>query len=413
MIQLHSRRSRIGFLGALYLVQGLPYGFQAKALPIYLREQGISLETIGYLSLLALPWMLKALWAPLVDRFYLPAVGRRRSWVLPMQAGMAACAAAGAFARMPEDMHLLAGLILLMNVFAATQDVAVDGWAVELLGQDELGPANAAQVVGYKLGMLLSGGLLVTATASIGWSGLFAVMAGLTLAVLVLVGITEESPPAAESPPPDSLADILRALKLALARPGVGWVMAFIVSYKLGETLIDAMFKPFLVDQGFTAPQIGLWVGTWGTVASLLGSLAGGALAARLPLLRAVGIAATLRVLPELGQLGLAVAAGAGGPLAEVGVIAVTCGEHFFGGLLTTAMFAWMMSQVDRRIGGTHYTVLASVEVLGKLGAGFVSGRIAASLGYVGVFGLGVGLGVAYLALLWPLSRAPRPQTSR
>ena len=132
------KRKTIALLLALYFVQGLPFGFQAVALPVYLRQQGASLAEIGLVGVLAAPWMLKMLWAPLVDRYHWPRLGRRRSWILPAQAGLALSCAAAA---------------------------AVGGTNLTLL----LGLGNAAQVVGFKFGMLTGGGLLVWMSQWIGW----------------------------------------------------------------------------------------------------------------------------------------------------------------------------------------------------------------------------------------------------
>ncbi|MFP2898500.1 MFS transporter [Corallococcus sp. 4LFB] len=285
--------SRLWLLCALYFVQGLPFGFQVTALPVYLRSRGVSLAALGFAGALSLPWMLKALWAPLVDRYGSARVGRRRSWILPMQAGLALACAGAAFAAGRDSMPLLLGLIFVMNLFAATQDIAVDGFAVDLLRPDELGPGNTAQVVGYKLGMLTGGGLLVWASARIGWSGLFLAMAALCLTVFTVVLFVREPPPREaeghESPRLDWPA-LWARIRTALTVPGTGWLLLFIGTYKLGETMSDVLYKPFLVDAGYTPARIGLWVGTWGTAASLLGSACGGLLAARLPLLRAVAL---------------------------------------------------------------------------------------------------------------------------
>src|SRR6185503_12356115 len=148
------------------------------------------------------------------------------------------------------------------------------------------------------------------------------------------------------------------------------------------------------------ADRIGLWVGTWGMLLSILGSVAGGFLAGRVPLLRAVGIAASLRVLAVGAEWWLSLV-----HLTPARVIAVTCIEHFFAGLLTTAMFAFMMSRVDRRIGATHYTLLATVEVWGKLPAAALSGVVAQATGYATLFGISVVLSAAFLWLLLPLAR--------
>ncbi|WP_239014005.1 MFS transporter [Archangium violaceum] len=403
---------KLGLLSALYFVQGLPYGFQTTALPVYLRTQGVSLMVISSIGLLAAPWMGKALWAPLVDRYGSERIGRRKSWILPMQAGMAAACAAAAFVPVQGALPVLLGLVFVMNLFAATQDIAVDGFAVDLLEPRELGWGNSAQVVGYKVGMLTGGGLLVWMSDAIGWRGLFLTMAGLSLLVLGVAALAREPRHVAEGPGGEgarlSWDEVKERLLSLWHQPGTGWMLLFIGTYKLGETMVDVLFKPFLVDMGFTAAQIGQWVGTWGTVASLLGSAAGGLLASRMPLLGALALASCLRVFPLGGEWWLALH----GPTAS-GVIAVTVAEHFFGGVLTTVLFAFMMSRVDRRIGATHYTLLASVEVLGKSPGGPLAGLLATGAGwsYADVFLFGMVLSVAFVLLLFPLRRTePSPQ---
>jgi MFS transporter, PAT family, beta-lactamase induction signal transducer AmpG len=404
---------KLGLLGALYFAQGMPYGFQSKALPVYLRSHGVSVMTITVLEVLVLPWMLKALWAPLVDRYGSERFGRRKSWIVPMQLGLVLTCAAAAFVPIESQLPLLLGLVFLMHLFAATQDIAVDGFAVDLLAPQELGGGNSAQVMGYKLGMLTAGGLLVWMLDLIHWRGLFLAMAALSLLVLGVVLLTREPRPRVEEGAKDerlSWAELRDKTRAALLLPGTAWMLLFIGTYKLGETMVDVLFKLFLVDAGFKAAQIGQWVGTWGTVASLLGSAAGGVLATRMPLLGALALASCLRVFPLGWEWLLALQ----GPT-ETSVIAATVAEHFFGGVLTTTMFAFMMSRVDRRIGATHYTLLASVEVLGKGPSGPFAGLLYSQLGwsYAEVFLLGTVLSVVFVGLLLPLRRtAPSPRST-
>ncbi len=399
---------KLGILGTLYFVQGLPFGFQATALPVYLRDNGMSLTAIGLVTALALPWSLKLFWAPLVDRFGSATFGRRRSWILPLQIGLMLACGAGAFASPAEQTHLLLVLVFLMNLFAATMDIAVDGLAVDLLELAELGKGNIAQVVGYKIGMLTGGGVLLWASAFIGWKGLFFAMAALVaLSSLVTLAYREryhENPQLPGSPlDHPRIREVLALLKRSLTVGGAGWLLLFIGTYKLGENMADTMFKPFLVDAGYGGQQIGLWVGTWGMLFSIVGSTAGGLAASRFPLLRVVGVAAALRAVPVAGEWWLSVVEPTAGR-----VIAVTSLEHLFGGALTTALFAYMMSRVDKRIGATHYTMLASIEVWGKQPAAMVSGAITHATSYSFLFGLATVLSVAFLALLVPLSRHQR-----
>lgn len=394
---------KLFILSTLYFIQGMPYGFQLLALPIYLRAEGVSLTGIGLAGALALPWSLKVIWGPPVDRFSSRRFGRRRSWILPLQIGLALSCAVAAF--IPAESGLLALLlaVLAMNFFAATMDVAVDGLAVDVLRRDELGYGNIAQVVGYKLGMLTGGGLLVWASAWIGWKGLFLAMATLVAGALVVTLSFREAPtdPGTSVSSETSLKRVIAELYRAVRVPSALWLLFFIGTYKLGEAMADTMFKPFLFDQGFDQQQIGLWVGTYGMLLSLVGSVVGGVMASRWGVLRAVTITVVLRALAVAGEWWLTFVT-----VTPAKVLAVITAEQLCGGAVTTAMFAFMMSRVDRRIGATHFTLFATVEVTGKLVASWLSGFIADQTSYSTLFGLATALAVAFLLLLVPIYRA-------
>ena len=399
---------KAGILWTMYFTQGLAFGFGATALPVYLRDTGMSLTGIGLTTALALPWSLKIFVAPLVDRFGSRRFGRRKSWILPLQIGLSLVCGVAALITPDQKLSLLLMAVFLMNLFAATMDVAVDGLAVDILEVRELGKGNIAQVVGFKAGMMTSGGLLLWATGWIGYEGLFLSMAVLVgLCVLVTLGYKESHHADRQLPgsPLDHprIANVLSLLKRSLAKPGAGWLLLFIGTYKLGENMADTMFKPFLVDAGYQAQEIGLWVGTWGMLLSIAGTTCAGLLASRWPLLRVVAVAAFLRALPVGGEWWLSVV-----EPTRMRVQAVTYAEHFFGGALTLALFAYMMSRVDRRIGATHFTALAVVEVWGKQPAALVSGWITDATSYPFIFGLAFVLSMAFLLLLIPLYRAER-----
>ena len=153
---------KIGILSALYFAQGLPFGFQSTALPLYLTELGLTMTRVGFAKVIAIPWGLRILWAPLVDRYFSERFGRRRSWIVPMQLLLAStCLLTSLIPLSLDTLMPFLFCVLLMNVFAATQDIAVDGLAVDILEPRELGVGNAAQVAGYKIGMLTGGGVLV------------------------------------------------------------------------------------------------------------------------------------------------------------------------------------------------------------------------------------------------------------
>lgn len=391
---------KIGLLSALYFAQGLPFGFQSNALPLYLTELGLTMSEVGFARALALPWALKALWAPLVDRFGSARFGRRKSWIVPMQLLLAvACVIASLFPLSRETLVPFLICVLLMNVFAATQDIAVDGLAVDLLDERELGAGNAAQVVGYKIGMLTGGALLVGLFAKGSWSSIFLSMAALCALVMTLVLFVREP----ESKQPGGAApvrwpELVRRIKELISRREVRWLLLAVATYKMGETLADAMFGAWMVRiHHVPKEQVAIWLGSWGIVASLAGSFAGGVVATRMRLKQAVLFTGALRLIPLIAQW--AVVAGAALPTAEV-IVPLTCAEHFFGGLLTTSMFALMMSSVDRRIGATHYTLLASVEVWGKAAPGLLSGVLVDAVGFQPVFGMSVLLSVLFLLVV-------------
>lgn len=394
-----TRPRKLALLTLLYVVQGMPFGFQALALPLYLAEAGASLETTGLAGLLAAPWLLKALWAPAVER-----TGRRRPWVIAMQLALLALCAAAAASPPGDGLARLALIVFLMNLVTATQDIAVDGIAVDLLEPRELGPGNSVQVGGYKVGMMLSGGLVVALSGTISWAAGFALMGAVVVLALAAALLWREPAPAPRAAAVrDDLGAILRALIATVRLPGQLWVLAVIATYKLGESMADVMWKQYVLRVGeIDKAVVGLWLTVGGMIPSILGSIAGGLVAARVGPTTAIAAAAVLR----------AVAVSVYATIALLGVtdldalVAASWFEEAAGGALTTAMFAFMMSQVDARIGATHYTVLATVEVLGKMPGGLASGFVARHAGFAACFAIAAVLSIAYLPLLRNVRRA-------
>lgn len=375
-----SPRRKIALLGSLYLAQGLPFGFFTQALPALLRAMELSLPLIGATSLLALPWALKFLWAPLVDRTFLPAVGRRRSWILPLQLAAAATMLLVGAADPEEQLVLVLLAVFVANLLAATQDIATDGLAVQVLTPAERGLGNGVQVAGYRVGMIVGGGALLVSFEALGWAGTFCAMAAMLVLATLPIALHREAPSAA--PPPD--ASTLGVLTGFAKGPGMpGWI-AFIATYKLGEALAGGMVRPMLVDLGLTLGEIGWLLGTGGFLAGLLGALAGGWLVGplgRYPALLLFGVLQALTV--ATWALGPSV----GAALPVLTAIAVV--EHFVGGMATVALFTLMMDACRPETGGADYTLQASVVVLSTGSAAAVSGVVANFWGYEATFLLG------------------------
>ncbi|HEX8701317.1 MAG TPA: MFS transporter [Myxococcaceae bacterium] len=380
--------TKLGLLSSLYLSQGLPFGFFTQALPVLLRKQGMSLPDIGLTHLLALPWALKFLWSPLMDRYGSQQLGRRRGYILPLQ-----FLSAGVLLLLsvPEGLStpLLLAAVLAVNLLAATQDVATDGLAVNLLSSQEMGLGNGVQVAAYRVGMILGGGLMLVVFDAAGWSPTLLSL-GTMLLVATLPVLLYREPPS-EAPARQSLS-----LGWWLRRPGSGSWLLLLLLYKAGEALATGMLRTFLTDARLSLTQIGWMLGGVGFTAGLLGALLGGALVNRLGRRRALILFGVL----QMGAV-LLYALAAGG--ASLPVLAVVCGvEHLASGMATAALFTVMMEQCRPEHAGADYTVQASVVVIATGLAATVSGFSAQALGYAGHFLLAAALcavGTVYVLL--------------
>jgi MFS family permease len=394
MAPLPSGAAKLLLLGTLYFSQGLPFGFFTQALPVLMRKEGFSLGAIGLSSLVAAPWALKFLWAPAVDRFSMARLGRRKSWILPLQ--LSSCALLCALALLPPTMATLLVAFLLLNLVAATQDIATDGLAVDLLQPRERGLGNGLQVAAYRVGMIVGGGALLLVYERIGASGVFGTMAALTALATLPVWRAPE-PPASPV-----LVQAARSGRHFLRRPGALRVILLLVSYKAGDAFATGMLRPFLSDLGLELKDIGVLLGTVGSCAGLAGALAGGALVQRLGRRSALLAFGLLQVLAVAGYAWLAL----GKP--GFAALAFWCGlEHFASGMATAALFTNMMDWCSEEAGATDYTVMASAVVIATGAASALAGFSAQALGYFAHFCLAALL--ALLALLAVRQLFPSP----
>lgn len=398
-----TRAYKLTLLTSLYLAQGLPYGFFTQALPVLMREAGLSLKAISATSLLFLPWLLKFLWAPLVDRS-----GTRRQWILPLQLSTMAGALLLALVDFGESFRLIFAALLLFNLFAAIQDVATDGLAVRLLSEKERGLGNGIQVGAYRLGMVLGGGWLLWVFAKSGWQTMFLAMAAL-LALTCLPVLFLRDGRAESHAAPASAGTLAAGWISRLRQPGVIAFIALICFYKFGDSMVSSLVGPFMKDAGMSKEEIAVLKGALGSVTGLAGAAAGGWLAwrwGRRNALLACGLAQTLSLLPYLAlalQLG-------GKELLWIGNIV----EHLLGGMATVALFTLMMDASDPDHAGTDYTLLACAVVFAMGLASFTGAAIADAWGYAPMIALGFVLsGAGCLTLVGALDRGRGPQRLR
>lgn len=384
----------LGLLSTLYFSQGLPFGFFTQALPVMLRNEGFTLAQIGFSSLLALPWALKFAWAPLVDRFWSPALGPRRSWILPLQGLAVATLVAIAFTEIASSMKALMAVVFVLNLLAATQDIATDGWAVDRVRPEARGMANGVQVAGYRVGMVLGGGALLMLYERIGTRATFLGMAAM-LALATVPALLAREGQRTERPRKEA-----PRVRHFVRRTGAVQLLALVIAYKAGDALATAMLRPYLADLGYTLAQIGWLLGTVGFTAGLAGALVGGAL------VRPLGRRTALIVFGVLQALSIAGYAIAATTTPSQTSIAVLCAfEHFAGGTATAALFTCMMDWCAPRASATDYTVQASAVVVATGVASAVSGVLAGAVGYGPHFIVSAALAsltVAVAAVLFP-----------
>lgn len=431
------RTPHLPLLAALYTAQGLPFGFFTLALPVLMREAGWSLTALGFLQFLAAPWVLKLLWAPIVDHH-----GKRRTWLLSMQLASCALAVAMALLGFTEGSIVLFASVFVFNLLAATQDVATDGLAVRLLNAQQRGLANGIQVGAYRFGMILGGGLLLWVFAHTNWQVTFFGMA-LLLALLTLPVWRMQEPPAhvpdgegaqpgerpgtapASSAPADqraapSVAALLSAAvpsadaegqpgaadrptgrRLALLwlhralRPGVLTLAGLIFCFRFGDQMAAGLITPFLLDQGLTKADLAVLKGAVGSGTSLLGAVIGGWLMLRVG--RRAALLGSGFMQAAVYGLYVAAAMGIGGvPLLWLATVA----EGVIGTMATVALYSLMMDSADPAHPGTDYTLLGSVGVsLATLG-GIAGGLVGDHLGYATAFAAGAVVSVAGLIAL-------------
>ncbi|MCA0157413.1 MFS transporter [Tsukamurella sp. M9C] len=392
-------------LTGLYFAQGLPFGFFTQAIPVLLREAGLSLTAISLTSFLYLPWGLKFLWAPAVDR-----IGTRRRWLLATQLGSAGVAFALAATDLTGSLRWLFVAIAAINLLSATQDVATDGLAVRLLGPRDRGLGNGIQTGAYRLGMIAGGGGLLWIYAESGWRVLLLTLGGLILLCTVPVVLLARDEPADGAPRP---VEHVRREGLGTAwwhrlrRPGVIPLIGLLAAYKFGNAMASSVSGPFLHDAGLGLREIALVSGALSSAGALAGSAVGGWLAFRHGRRTALlfgGVSQSLAVgLYVIAALGI----GGGGM-----VIAATLLEHVFGGAALVALFTLMMDACERDDAGADYTLLASAVVAAQGIAGFAGGAVGDALGYPAVFTIGMVLsGIGCAVLVRGLDRGVGPAT--
>lgn len=372
---------RLSALILLGFASGLPLYLTGATLKAWLTKDGLGLEAIGFFSLVTLPYSLKFLWAPVLDRYVPPLLGRRRGWMLITQLALAACMVALALSDPRISLFRVALLAVGVAFASASQDTATDAWRAEVLPPRFLGLGNSIHIGAYRLAMLVSGAGALILADRVGWRLTYLAMATLMLASVLGTFLADNTDDRAVAP--KTLRDaVVEPLREFFARPGFLEILAFCVLYKVGDQLADAMTTPFLIrGMGFSLTVIGATTKTVGITFIIVGGLVGGWILLKLSLRRALWLFgfvqagsilafwALSRVGPRLGML--------------VGALAL---ENLAYGMGGAAFAAFLMGQCDKRFTGTQYALLTSLMALSRSFLAAPMGALADHLGWSGYF---------------------------
>jgi len=367
---------------------GLPLALTSGTLQAWLTVEGVDLATIGALTLVGLPYTWKFLWAPFMDRFVPPFLGRRRGWLVVTQVLIACGIAAMAFCSPRDDLAWIAAIAVFVAFMSASQDIAFDAYRADVSTPEQRGLAAAFTVVGYRLAMLTSGALALVLVAgsgfipAIGWQNTYLVMAALMVVAVVVTLAGRE--PAVDVVPPKSLeAAVFAPLREFFSRPGAWTLLLLIVLYKLGDAFAGSLTTAFLLrGAGFSLSDVGYVNKGMGLAATIVGAIFGGALMIKLGLYRALFAFGVLQAVSNLTFMWLA-ASGKSYPLMMLAIGF----ENLSGGMGTAAFVALLMALCDHRFTATQYALLSALSAFGRV--------------YVGP-AAGYATDPAYLGMSWP-----------
>ena len=385
---------RLASVALLSFSSGLPLGLVWIAIPAWMARAGIDIKVIGLFTLAQAPWSFKFLWSPLMDRYPLPFLGRKRGWILVSQVGLVGFGLwLAAVSRRPEAVLVIGSLALAIGFAAATHDIAYDGYTVEVLRREEQGVAVGAKTALYRVAMFVSGGASITLAASWSWTVVNLLLA---LAYLPFLFVTWRAPePEAVPAPPRTLRD-------AVWGPFVGLmgqhraveILAFVVLFKLSDNLTQALLRPFFVKMGFSDLDVGVATMSLGTGGIVVGVFLGGLLTQAAGLGRALWITGLLQMFSNLGYAVVAEV-----PSRPI-LYAAQSFEYLTSGLGTGAFGVLLLRLTQKRFSATQYALLSSLFSLPRILAGPPTGLLVDAIGWRDFFIFTVLTGIPGLLML-------------
>jgi PAT family beta-lactamase induction signal transducer AmpG len=384
------------FLG---FASGLPFNLigNGKAFQAWMTASGVDLTKIGLFSMIGLPYSLKFLWAPVLDRYIPPFLGRRRGWLLVTQVLLLVAIALMSLHDPKTGLQALAFNAILIAILSASQDIAGDAYRTDVLEDREMGAGAAIWVLGYRVALLLTGSLSFVLAERLSWGTVYAILSGLMIVGIIATFLAPE-PELRESPPRSLGEAVAMPFRDFFDRAGIGFglaVLLFIVLYKYADALAGSMTTPFLLKTGFTQTEVGVVFGGAGLISTILGSIAAGATIAKIGINRSLWAFAIFQALSNLTYYGLALAG-----RNHTYMVAAIVIENFGVGLVSSALVAYIMSMCNRRFSATQFALLSSLVAASRDVLVAPGGKIAESMGWPTFFMITVIAGLPCIALL-------------
>ncbi len=392
---LAMRSWRTASVALLSFPSGMPLGLVWIAIPDWLRSSGVDIRVVGLVTLAQAPWTFKFLWSPLMDRFVPPFLGRRRGWALIAQVGLLAgtLGLAGVGGR-PETPWIVGALALAIAFASATQDIAIDAYAVDVLRPDEQAVAVGARIAIYRAAMFIAGGLAITLAGRWSWPAVDVLLAVLYVPMMVITWRAPE--PEERIAPPTTIKEAVWYPFLGfLSRHRALEILAFVFFYKLADNLAQALLRPFLVDMGYTQTDRGVALATVGLFATLAGTFLGGMATTPWGLGTCLWGFGVLQILSNVGYV-LVASTGVNRPL----MFGSTGFECFTQGLATGAFSVMLLRMTQKRFSATQYALFSSLFSVPRLLTGPVAGFVVYLVGWRTFFWFSMAAGIPGLLLL-------------
>lgn len=373
--------NRIFTMLLLGFSSGLPLPLTSGTLQAWLTVAGIDLKTIGLFSLVSIPYTVKFLWSPFMDRFVPPWLGRRRGWILPIQIIIIILISIMGSISPEHAPFLLAILAFSVAFVSASQDIVIDAYRTDVLPEKERGIGAATFITGYRIAMLVAGAVALILSESLGWQKTYWLMA--ILMTIGILGTMLGKEPDAQIIPPKTIEEaVLGPLKDIFNRRNALLIIFFIILYKLGDAYAGALTTAFLIrGVNFSPTEVGTINKGMGLIATIIGAMFGGTLMIKMGLYRSLMFFGILQMVSNLSFMLLALT----GKNYPVMIFSIAF-ENITGGMGSAAFLAFVMAICNKQYSATQYALLSSMAALGRVFIAPTSGYIVTKTGWTAFF---------------------------